>query len=280
MASLAVTAPFGFTFDTLRLLRAYKALGVRSAQFYRNEKNPPTLDAALAISARSGIPFDSIHGVFGPHLDPSGPDIAHREHCLRVYEDEGKLARDLGGPMVVVHPSAQTPDMRALSLPELEAEAPVRWPRLMIFLRYLADIGERLGVIYLIENQPPNCPLGHDPKALAEGVALVGSSAVRLCLDTGHAHMTADTVKAVADVAPVLSYLHIHDNDSKVDDHRMPGDGNIDWYAFSDALRASNNESPRMLEVFYEESKVEALADAGYASKLRQICALDVNAVR
>jgi len=274
MASLAVTAPFGFTFDTLRLLRAYKALGVSSAQFYRNEKDPPTLKAALAISEQSAVPFDSIHGVFGPHLDPSGPDADHRAHCLRVYEDEGKLARDLGGPMVVVHPSGQTPDKRSLSLQELEAQAPLRWPPLMMFMRDLATIGERLGVTYLIENQPPNCPLGHDPKALADGVEMIGSQAVRLCLDTGHAHMTSDTVKAVAHVSPVLSYLHIHDNDAKVDDHRMPGDGTIDWPAFSAALRTSANQSPRMLEVFYEESKVEALASAGYASKLRDICAL------
>ncbi len=274
MASLAVTAPFGFTFDVLRFLRAYKALGVRSAQFYRNEKAPPTLNEALAISNQAGVPFDSIHGVFGPHLDPSGPDAAHRAHCLKVYEDEGKLARDLGGPMVVVHPSAQTPDMRALSIAELMAQAPVRWPPLMEFMRDLAAIGERLGVVYLIENQPPNCPLGHDPKALAEGVAMIGSSKLKFCLDTGHAHMTGDTIKAVADVSDVLAYLHIHDNDAKVDDHRMPGDGTVDWVAFGKALRASGNESPRMLEVFYDEARVEALVAAGYSSELVRSCAL------
>lgn len=274
MASLAVTAPFGFTFDTVRLLRAYKALGVCTAQFYRNEKAPPTVAEALKASTDAGVPFDSIHGVFGPHLDPSGPDAVHREHCLKVYEDEGRLARDLGGPMVVVHPSAQAPDLKPWTLQQVQEQSLVRWPRLDEWLKRLAEIGERLGVVYLIENQPLNCALGHDPAALAAGIARANSNKIRMCLDTGHAHITSDTVSAVAACASVLSYIHIHDNDAVLDDHRMPGDGTIDWSAFAAALSASGNQSPRMFEVFYEEAKIEALAAAGFGKTLAKMCAV------
>src|SRR5262245_42585487 len=101
MSGLATIAPFGFSFDPVRLLAAYRRLGATSCQFYRNPENPPTIADALKASNAAGVPFDSIHGVFGYDIDPSSPVAEHRRHCLGVYETEGRLARDLGGSMVV-----------------------------------------------------------------------------------------------------------------------------------------------------------------------------------
>ena len=53
MPELAVTAPFGFNFDPVRFLTAYRAVGVTVAQFYRNEQKPPTV-AENCPGARSG----------------------------------------------------------------------------------------------------------------------------------------------------------------------------------------------------------------------------------
>lgn len=275
MPSLAVTAPFGFTFEPVRLLRAYASLGATTAQFYRNEQKPPTVSEALAAVREAGMSFDSIHGVFGPHIDPTGPDRAHRAECVRIYEDEGRLARDLGGPMVVVHPSGQSPDLKPIPHDRIAGETAARLPLLMEFMHRLADVGQKLGVVYLIENQPLNCPLGQSSVELAHAIAKINSPNVRMCLDTGHAHIAGDTIGVVRAVAPVLSYLHIHDNDQVLDDHRMPGDGNIDWPRFASELRAIKNNSPRMLEVFYDEAKIESLAAQGFAAKLRSMCALD-----
>jgi sugar phosphate isomerase/epimerase len=274
MPPLAATAPFGFTFDLPRLLTAYRSLGVQQLQFYRNEKNPPTVEAALRLSAQLALPFDSIHGLFGPHIDPTSPDTAQRDAALRIYEDEGKLARDLNGPMVVVHPSAQSPDLKPIPQDELQRQALERTPRLHDWLKRLADVGSKLNVVYLIENQPFNCALGHDPLALARSIRQINSPFIRMCFDTGHAHLTANVTDALTQTADVISYLHIHDNDTTLDDHRMPSDGTINWPAFASALRASNNQSPRMLEVFYEEPRIENLVKQGFKSKLAEMCAL------
>lgn len=274
MPDLSVTVPFGFTFDVPRFLRAYARVGVRSVQFYRNQQNPPTTDEALRIVQNAGLRYDSIHGVFGPHLNPSSEDPDHRRQCLKVYQEEARLALDLGGPMVVVHPSGQTPDLRPLTRREIREYSAAHWVHLHEFMLGLREIGERLGVTFLIENQPLNCPLGDDPLELAARVKAIGSPRVRLCFDTGHAHITGSVHQTARAVAGLVEYWHIHDNDAVADDHRMPGDGTIDWEGFRDVLVSTGNAAPRMIEVFYDEDRVERLADEGLGERLRRQLAL------
>ncbi len=271
---LSTTAPFGFEFDVPLLMGAYRELGCRSCQFYRNEENPPTVETALKAIGSVGMTFDSIHGVFGYTIDPSSPDPEHRRHCLGVYEREGNLAKALGGPMVVVHPSAWTPQRRELSRAEARSAEDSRLPALDDFMRRLAEIGERQGVTYLIENQPWNCYVGHDPARLAERVLAVKSKRMRMCFDTGHAHITGDISQWLRGSAAAIDYLHVHDNNARDDDHRMPGDGTIDWPAFATALQDTNLKAIRMLEVFYSLERVRALAHAGYARDLARYVGL------
>ncbi|MFN0012388.1 MAG: sugar phosphate isomerase/epimerase family protein [Phycisphaerales bacterium] len=273
MAVLACIAPFGFSFDPVRFLAAYRAVGCTTAQFYRNEQKPPTVAQALAASDQAGIRFDSIHGVFGFHLDPSSSDARHRQRCLEIYEAEGKLASDLGGPMVVVHPAAWNPGMRMMTREEVERVSEARWPLLDDFMRRLAETGERLGITYLIENQPMNCPLGHDTVRLSKAVLAVNSPRIRMCLDTGHANMTGDVVETTRKALPAIAYFHIHDNDSKIDDHRMPFDGGINWPKLAEVFVEAGDSVPRMLEVFYDEARVEEMGKNGLAKKLKDASA-------
>ncbi|MGQ0628975.1 MAG: sugar phosphate isomerase/epimerase family protein [Phycisphaerales bacterium] len=274
MPVLAAIAPFGFSFDPARFLAAYRAVGCSTCQFYRNEQRPPKVPDALKAAESAGLRFDSIHGVFGFHIDPSSGDEMHRKRCLDIYENEGKLANELGGPMVVVHPSAWNPGMRMMTRDEVVAASGPRWPRLAEFMKRLAEVGERLKVTYLIENQPMNCPLGHDTVKLAQAVLAVNSPYIRMCLDTGHAHMTGNLVETTRAALPAIAYFHIHDNDGKVDDHRMPFDGNIDWQGFGELLKETGAPQPRMLEVFYDEARVEELGRNGLGSKLLTACSV------
>jgi sugar phosphate isomerase/epimerase len=275
MAALSCIAPFGFSFDPTRFMAVYRAVGCSTCQFYRNEQRQPSVADALKSASVAGLRFDSIHGVFGFHLDPSSSDERHRKRCIEEYEREGQLALELGGPKVVVHPSAWNPGMRMMTKAEIDATSTPRWAQLNDFMKKLAEVGERLGVTYLIENQPMNCPLGHDTVRLARAVLDIGSPRIRMCLDTGHAHMTGNVVESLKEALPALDYLHIHDNDAKVDDHRMPGDGTIDWPGLASVLRASGSQVPRMLEVFYDEARVEELSRNGLGARLAAACAID-----
>jgi len=272
---LSTIAPFGFNFDPARFLRAYRAAGCRFAQYYRNTACPPRLADVRLAAREADIAFDSIHGAFGPEIDPSSPDPSHRDDCLRLYRDEANLALELGVSMVVVHPAANFPDNRPRPRGELEPVQAARWPHFQDFAARLAEVGESTGVTFLIENVPCTCMLGFDAIELSRRVGKVGSPRLRMCLDSGHAHITGNLAETVIAAAPVIEYAHVHDNDGVNDGHLMPGDGTIDWVSFADALRRSGLGVPMMLEVFYSEQQVESLARNGLRERLARCCPTD-----
>jgi len=280
MRTLSTTAPFGFEFDAGRYLETYRAMGCRWAEFYRNPDRPPTTIEALRVADGAGVHFDSVHGLFGWQIDPSSPEADHRAKCLKMYEDEGRLALDLGAPMVVVHPSANYAGNRPTSEAEAITAEESRWAHFDDFAKKLATMGERLNVTYLIENVPRNFPLGHRPELLAERVRKIGSRRLRMCFDVGHAHITGDVVAALRGCADVVAYLHIHDNNGFEDSHWMPGDGSLPWGRLSAAMKDLRVHVPCMLEVFYALERVEQLVADGLGRRLEAMCALEVASPR
>ncbi|MEM1167440.1 MAG: sugar phosphate isomerase/epimerase family protein [Planctomycetota bacterium] len=281
MRTLSTVAPFGFDFEEDRYLAAYAALGCTGAQYYRNLEREPSVSDVLATCGRHGLRVDSMHGVFGPEIDPSSPNADHRAKCLERYRAEGELSLELGAPMVVVHPSAHlpAPPDDPFNFPEFapeEAAARERtlWPHFDDFARRLADIGEQLGVTYIFENMGMVAPVGHNAAALAEHVASVGSERIRMCFDTGHAHFTGDMLAALRARPEAIAYLHLHDNDRVIDNHLLPGDGTIDWFDFGQAVRSLAIQAPCMIEVFVPIKKVEALDRVQYGRFLSMACAL------
>lgn len=253
MARLSTIAAFGFdAFNPPAQLRLYRQMGCRSCQFYRNEQNPPTHTDARRIAEDAGLPFDSVHGLFGPAYDPSSPDEPTRRATIDVYRREGDLAIELDSRMIVVHPAslAQPGDDRS------EATRHLRVTALRRSLDDLAAIGRSLGVTYLVENVPDNYLLGSDPAQLAQFIRDAASPHVRMCFDTGHAHMTGSASPTLRQCLDVVSYLHITDNNGQVDSHTIPGQGTIDWQALADPIRQLPGDTPAMLELFETEQSL------------------------
>ena len=111
------------------------------------------------------------------------------------------------------------------------------------FMAALAEESKKHGNIRInIENLPfPTLPLNH-PDQIVEHVKRmnreVSGDLFRVCIDTGHCnyckYSAADSVRLAGDL---LGTLHVHDNDSTRDAHATPGNGNIDWEDFSNALQ-------------------------------------------
>ena len=265
MATLSTTAAFGFDdFDPPVTLALFKQLGCQTSQFYRNESNPPEVAGAIRIADDAGLPFDSIHGVFGNRYDPSSPDEAFRKQTVEVYRREGELALQLGGPMVVVHPASMHPEGQSLA-PDERAR---RMDALRKSIEELAVSGEELGVSYLWENITDLYWIGSDPLEIADMLRAVDSPAARMCFDTGHALMTGTIEDRLAACSDVISYMHIHDNDAKEDSHLMPGDGITDWPAVAEVLRTEQIDVPAMLEVFYLNDQLRECVASDLPEKL------------
>jgi sugar phosphate isomerase/epimerase len=114
-------------------------------------------------------------------------------------------------------------------------------------------------VTFLYENIPDNYWVGNDPLALARLLRDLDSPHARMCFDTGHALMTGTIADRMAACSDVIGYLHVHDNDAIVDDHRMPGDGVTDWPEVGRTLRQQGIDVIAMLEVFYLAPQLETL---------------------
>ncbi|MCC7192239.1 MAG: sugar phosphate isomerase/epimerase [Phycisphaeraceae bacterium] len=276
MTKLATVAAFGFPdFNPPTLLPLYRRMGCRTSQFYRNTRNPPAVADARRMAEDAGLPIDSIHGVFGPEYDPSCPDERIRRDAVETYIREGELTRQLGGSMVVVHPA---PSAAQLS----DITPAVRAARIAPFQKTLADLareGDRLGVIYLFENIPPKFLFGNDPVQLAQLIRQMNHPCIRMCYDTGHAHMScldgpSNAVAVLDEVRDVVSYLHVHDNDGRADSHQVPGLGTLDWNALSLVLSKMPPATVSMLELFEPESSLKNHLNAGLPQKLRGWMAL------
>lgn len=267
MPELATVATFGFPdFDPPVILDLYHRLGCTSSQFYRNPANPPADADAIAICRDAGVPITSLHGVFGPDIDPSSPDEAVRRRSVDRYIGEGELALRLGGRSVVVHPSPLMPSPPPLR----EADEALRRDQLRKSMAELAALGAKQGVTFLIENLPNEGVYGRDAVQIAAMVRSLATPHLRMCLDLGHAFITSSAIDRLRDCADVVDYLHVHDNDGRADAHLMPGDGAIDWPAVGRTLRETGLEVPAMLEVFYLRDKLEELAASDLPGKLAQ----------
>jgi sugar phosphate isomerase/epimerase len=163
-------------------------------------------------------------------------------------------------------------------------------------LARLARRAERECVVLAVENLAPVYPpaLGpgricHDPLAVRDLVRRIGSPAVGMLLDCGHAHITtrlsgeSDVPGVLREVRRDVVLFHLHDNlgarhhdlgapgvdPLKLDLHLAPGSGSLPWHAIGEALRA--HDAPLMLEVEpSHRPELVALAEVTASLLLRQ----------
>ena len=111
------------------------------------------------------------------------------------------------------------------------------------FMTRLAKEAKEYGVKHIdIENLPfPALPINHTNQCLDFAKRMnreLGGDMFKVCLDTGHSNFCgekpADAVRMLG--KEYLGALHVHDNNGKADQHQTPGNGNIDWEDFSNAL--------------------------------------------
>jgi sugar phosphate isomerase/epimerase len=159
-----------------------------------------------------------------------------RDRHQKDLEATLELARDIGAKVVVVHPGpVDCPDAGPDGVSEeVRREATVN---LKDFLRAVAPKAEAEGVVLGMEN------LHHVPGQVIQSydelrdlVKRLGSPAVQITLDTGHAYLSDGLTRAFETFAPFLRHIHSHDSDGQTD-HLELGLGGVDYGEWMDALR-------------------------------------------
>jgi sugar phosphate isomerase/epimerase len=95
-------------------------------------------------------------------------------------------------------------------------------------LEHLHLFAKQRGVTIALENTPGELAT---PANLRQFIADTRLTELRLCLDTGHAHIGGGIEKAFEVMRDLIVTTHIHDNHGEKDEHLFPYDGTIDWPA-------------------------------------------------
>jgi sugar phosphate isomerase/epimerase len=242
------------------LLKSYEAAGFDWVQLHAPPSSVLTvarLTTSHAAAAAAALATTSLAAVL--HA-PAGLRAGTREGD-RAFEGLLSYAAELGASQVVYH---------ALALPEGRASEDALVAEARSFIRH-ARVAERLELTIAVENLAPLYPgpeaLSANPTMLRGLIRRVGSPALAICLDLGHAHITADlrntSVELLCEpVLDLVSVFHLHDNlgarrrttgdelgvdPLRLDLHLPPGRGTLAWDRVAPLLAA--HRAPLVCEV-------------------------------
>jgi sugar phosphate isomerase/epimerase len=139
-------------------------------------------------------------------------------------------------------------------------------------LEILTVFAKARGVTIALENTPNEIGA---PASLQHFIVDTHLHDLRLCLDTGHAHMDTTVEVAFDAMRDRVVTSHIHDNHGEKDEHLLPYDGTIDWdaalSAFANApqpvalvleLKAQPDATPTLDQIRATFDKLEKNLDA------------------
>jgi hydroxypyruvate isomerase len=181
--------------------------------------------------ARTGATFSSMTGyIAGTLADPDGA-----ADLLRTAEESLKIAERLDCPRLNVHGTGL--DDRGLPVKPTEVVTPAMWLHAVRTLNRLAELGERYGRVFTLENlntavDHPGTPFARAADTLAL-IEAVDNPHLRLNLDLYHAQIgEGNLVQLVERALPVVGEIQVADVPGRCE----PGTGEIHYPAVAAAL--------------------------------------------
>jgi sugar phosphate isomerase/epimerase len=113
-------------------------------------------------------------------------------------------------------------------------------------LEHLIVFAKQRGVTIALENTPGELS---SPTSLRHFIEDTRLHDLRLCFDTGHAHLEEGIERSFETMRERVATTHVHDNRGDKDEHLFPYEGTIDWTAALGALRSAPEELPIVLEL-------------------------------
>ena len=204
--------------------------------------------------AGTGATFSSMTGYLrGTLADPAGAD-----ELLRTAQLSLQVAERLDCPRLNVHGTGL--DDRGLPVLPAAVVTPAMWLTAARTLSRLAELGERAGRVFTLENlntavDHPGTPFATaaDTMALVEAV---GSPHVRMNLDLYHAQIgEGNLIQLVEHALPFVGEIQVAD----VPGRHEPGTGEIHYPAIAAALHRLNYSGVVGLEGWASDQPEQAL---------------------
>jgi sugar phosphate isomerase/epimerase len=143
-----------------------------------------------------------------------------------------------------------------------------RWDAAFSSLEHLSLFARQRGVTIALENTPGEMATPANLKSFLERTRL---TSVKLCFDTGHAHLDGGVPAPLETVHDLVVTTHVHDNRGERDDHLLPYEGTIDWDA---TLAELPTDAPIVLELKEPAVAVGSVDMQAFAGTLQGVRAV------
>lgn len=215
------------------------------------------LDLLVSAVKEYGLDASSLHAPF-TGLDISSINEELRSLSVKKILNTFEAAEKLDCKHVVIHPSSAKYDRigdyhAAETLLARSAEK-------------LAKKAHEKDLTLALENMLASrdgLRVGTTVAELKKCLESLPATNVGICLDTGHAHYNGlDVSNETRDAGDFLIDLHVDDNDRSGDQHKVPGEGTINWQSFMRALKDKTYSGIFTLEIYGEDQATKTLENS------------------
>lgn len=225
------------------LFRSFRDAGIRTMEISNCSAGYDDIDFATVkrLADEYGITLWSFHLPFKIHNGISH-DISNPELCREAIEDHKRHIRigtEIGIKNFVLHPSGTR-------IPECERAG--RIATCKAGLAELVEYAAQYGAVIALENMTHDC-LGN---TIDEFEDLVRSHpAIRVCFDINHLlhESHAEFIRRLRDR---IITTHVSDCDLEIEQHKLPGEGKINFAEVISAFREVGYSGPWVYEVSYK----------------------------
>jgi sugar phosphate isomerase/epimerase len=212
----------------------FQGVEFNAPSIYLSRQPTDDLKWALEMSKEHGLRYTH-H--FPPSAKPGSHVAATREADLAEMREEIAAAGELGVEAIVLHPGK----LEVPGVEQGEESEDLRSEAMSYFIEWVCDVAgdvERAGVVIGIENMhyiPGWVVRSHDE--LASAVDAVGSSAVGVTFDVGHAWGSGGVGAGIELLGDRIRHVQVHDARGPEgagnvrDQHKEVGTGLVDWGA-------------------------------------------------
>lgn len=209
----------------------------------------------------TGTEFLDAHGIYGPAEDMCCPDEDLRPFMIKNHLASMEIAASFGVKTITIH-MGRIEDFTIPSAKYIDYA--------MDSLDKLLPMAERLGMTICIENVW--YPTSSVP-VLLNAIEKFRTKSLGICYDAAHANIMSGKDRdpknrmwaanpgveppwndhVLEDVLPHVVVCHMHDNNAILDQHLLPGKGNVDWKHVMQLLKTA----PRLQAIQCEASAID-----------------------
>jgi sugar phosphate isomerase/epimerase len=173
--------------------------------------------------------------------------IQHTKDCLR-------LAAELECPNISIQPGGRVEHLSREESMRIFQEG----------LNEVLPVAQNYGVKILVEPEPNL--LMESAAQFREFIQQVDKSVIGLNCDVGHFYCAGEEPeKVIKEFAPVISHIHIEDIKNRVHDHKICGQGDMDFQSIFDAMRSIKYDGFVSLELYpYQDNPAQAGRESLY----------------